>query len=223
MLNSYAFASSRIKTMSLDSSINKRKNLCIPYTARKSYIFIKKITKIQLFDLKYAILNRYAYESRNIEVINSEVTKNKSKFFQIPYVVWKIGILTKNTENVHFWLKYTYNNKYVVESPEIILSLRIEREKYVKASPHAKKHVSWPKNTFFTQISERSTCTHLHHSDWDSGGIRRWPIPASRLWPKKRKISLLNGYSSWYKHAINKFLIDNSASCSSQDIQVFEN
>ena len=50
-----------------------------------------------------------------------------------------------------------------------------------------------------------------------------WPIPASRLWPKKWKISLLNGYSSWYKHAINKFLIDNSASCSSQDIQVFEN
>ena len=40
---------------------------------------------------------------------------------------------------------------------------------------------------------------------------------------KKGKISLLNGYSSWYKHAINKFLIDNSASCSSQDIQVFEN
>ena len=40
---------------------------------------------------------------------------------------------------------------------------------------------------------------------------------------KKWKISFLNGYSSWYKHAINKFLIDNSASCSSQDIQVFEN
>ena len=40
---------------------------------------------------------------------------------------------------------------------------------------------------------------------------------------KKWKISLLNGYSSWYKHAINKFLIDNSASCSSQDIQVFDN
>ena len=50
-----------------------------------------------------------------------------------------------------------------------------------------------------------------------------WPIPASRLWPKKWEISLLYGYSSWYKHAINKFLIDNSASCSSQDIQVFEN
>ena len=45
-----------------------------------------------------------------------------------------------------------------------------------------------------------------------------WPIPASRLWLKKWKISLLNGYSSWCKHAINKFLIDNSASCSCQDI-----
>ena len=26
------------------------------------------------------------------------------------------------------------------------------------------------KNAFFAQISERSTCTHLHHSDLDSGG-----------------------------------------------------
>ena len=49
------------------------------------------------------------------------------------------------------------------------------------------------------------------------------PIPRSRLWPKKWEISLLNGYSSWCKLAINKFLIDNSASCWSQDIQVFEN
>ena len=41
---------------------------------------------------------------------------------------------------------------------------------------------------------------------------------------KKWKISLLNGYCQlWCKHAINKFLIDNSASCWSQDIQVFEN
>ena len=76
MLNSYAFASSRIKIKSLDSTINKRKNLCIPYTARKKSYFYQKITKIQLFDLKCAIINRYAYESRNIEVINSEVTKN---------------------------------------------------------------------------------------------------------------------------------------------------
>ena len=39
-------------------------------------------------------------------------------------------------------LKYTDNNKYVVESPEIIirklLSIRMEREKCVKASQHAK-------------------------------------------------------------------------------------
>ena len=105
MLNSYAFASFRIKIKSLDSTINKRKNLCIPYTARKNDIFIKKSQNTGFFDLKCAILNRYAYESINIEMINSEVTKNKRKFFQIPNVVWKIGILTKNTENSHFWLK----------------------------------------------------------------------------------------------------------------------
>ena len=47
----------------------------------------KKSQKYSFFDLKCAILNRYAYESRNIEMINSEVSKNKSKFFQIPDVV----------------------------------------------------------------------------------------------------------------------------------------
>ena len=81
MLKSYAFASSRIKIKSLDSTINKRKNLCIPYTARKNDIFIKKSQKLSFLDLKCAIPNKYAYESRNIEMITSEVTKNKSKFF----------------------------------------------------------------------------------------------------------------------------------------------
>ena len=46
MLNSYTFASSRIKIKSLDSTIDKRKHLCIPYTARKKNdIFIKKSQK----------------------------------------------------------------------------------------------------------------------------------------------------------------------------------
>ena len=65
---------------------------------------------------------------------------------------------------------------YVVESPEILigklLSIRIEREKCVKASKHAKNMFLTKKCIFFTQISERSTCTHLHHSDLDSGGQR---------------------------------------------------
>ena len=51
-------------------------------------IFLSKNHKnTAFFDPKCAILDRYAYESRNIEMINSEVTKNKSKFFQIPDVV----------------------------------------------------------------------------------------------------------------------------------------
>ena len=49
MLNSYTFASSRIKIRSFDSTINKRKGLHITYTARKEY---QKVTKIQLFGLK---------------------------------------------------------------------------------------------------------------------------------------------------------------------------
>ena len=40
-----------------------------------------------------------------------------------------------------FDLKFTNHNKYVVESPEILIRklslIRIEREKYVKASKHA--------------------------------------------------------------------------------------
>ena len=75
-----------------------------------------------------------------------------------------------------FDLKYTNNNKNVVKSPEIIirklLSIRIEREKCVKASQHAKNMFFDQKVHFFTQISERSTCTHLHNSDLDSGGQR---------------------------------------------------
>ena len=45
MLNSYTFVLSRIKIKSVFSDINKRKNLCIPYTARKNNIFIKKSQK----------------------------------------------------------------------------------------------------------------------------------------------------------------------------------
>ena len=75
-----------------------------------------------------------------------------------------------------FGSKYTDQNKYVVELPEILirklLSIRIEREKCVKASKHAKNMFFDQKMHFFTQISERSTCTHLHHSDLDSGGQR---------------------------------------------------
>ena len=75
-----------------------------------------------------------------------------------------------------FDLKYTDNNKYVVESPAIVirklLSIRIEREKCVKTSQHAENVFFDQKIAFFTQISERSTCTHLHHPDLDSGGQR---------------------------------------------------
>ena len=41
MLNSYTFVLSRIKIKNVFSTINKRKNLCIPYTAGKNNIFIK--------------------------------------------------------------------------------------------------------------------------------------------------------------------------------------
>ena len=107
--------------------------------------------KIQLYGLKYAILNRYAFESTNNEMINSEVTKMKCKFFYIPYKVWKIGILTKNTKDSHFLLEI-HKPQYVVESPEMLirklLSIRIEREKCVKASKHAQNTCLWPKSTF---------------------------------------------------------------------------
>ena len=63
----------------------------------------------------------------------------------LPYVVWKICIEPKILKIHIFDLEYTDNNKYVVETPEIIirklLSKRIEREKCVKASQHAKNMV----------------------------------------------------------------------------------
>ena len=77
MLNRYAFASSRIKIKSLDSTINKRKKSLHTLHSQRKWYFYQKITKIELFDLKRAILNyRHASESRKIEIINSEVTKN---------------------------------------------------------------------------------------------------------------------------------------------------
>ena len=73
-----------------------------------------------------------------------------------------------------FDLQYTDYNKYVVESPEIVdrklLSICIEREKSVKALKHVKNMFFDKKMHSFAQISERSTCTHLYHSDLDSGG-----------------------------------------------------
>ena len=72
------FVLSRIKMKSVFSIINKRKISAYPIQPEK-IIFLSKITKIQLFDLKCAILNRYSYEShesRNIEMINSEGIKN---------------------------------------------------------------------------------------------------------------------------------------------------
>ena len=74
MLNSYTYVFSMFKIKGVFSTINKRKNLCIPFTARKKKY--QEIVKIQLFDLKCAILNRYAYESSNMEMHNSEVIKN---------------------------------------------------------------------------------------------------------------------------------------------------
>ena len=73
-----------------------------------------------------------------------------------------------------FDVKYTVYNKYVLESPEIVirklLSIRNEREKCLKALKHTKTIFFDQKLNFFTHISERSTYTNLHHSDLDSGG-----------------------------------------------------
>ena len=60
--------------------INRKEKVILQNTPHQ------KITKIQLFDLICTILNRYAYESRNMEMINSEVIKNLSKLFYIPKV-----------------------------------------------------------------------------------------------------------------------------------------
>ena len=77
MLNSYTFVLSRIKMKSIFLTINKRKNLCIVYPMQpEKIIFWLKNHKNTVFDLKCAILNRYAYESRKMEMINSEVIRN---------------------------------------------------------------------------------------------------------------------------------------------------
>ena len=111
MLNSYTFALSRIKSKSLGSTIHKRKKTLHTLYSLKKIIFLskKKNNKKILFDLKCTILNRYTYESRNIEMINSEVTKNYRKFFYIPYLVWNWHF------NQKYW-KFTFFTKYIQSS-----------------------------------------------------------------------------------------------------------
>ena len=54
----------------------KPKKKFSPYPIQpEKIIFLSKKIKIQLFDVKCAILNKYVYESRNIEMLKSEVTK----------------------------------------------------------------------------------------------------------------------------------------------------
>ena len=53
---------------------------------------------------------------------------------------------------------------------------------------------------------------HVHYVAIDDLAITTGPFQRHVCDQEKWKILLLNGYSSWYKHAINKFLIDNSAS-----------
>ena len=74
-----------------------------------------------------------------------------------------------------FDLKYTNHNKYVVESPEILIRklslIRIEREKYVKASKHAKSMVFDQKVHFVPKLQNaQHLCTCIHHSELDSEG-----------------------------------------------------
>ena len=57
----------------------KKKSMHTLYTQKKLY-FYQKITKIQLFDLKCAILNRHTYESRNMEMIDSQKNQKLKKF-----------------------------------------------------------------------------------------------------------------------------------------------
>ena len=86
-----------------------------------------------------------------------------------------------------------HNIKYTVESQELLvrklLSIQIERRKCVKASKHAKNmFFFWQKMCIFTQISERSTCMHLQHSDLDSVGQRylgmtkKFSAPIGWIW-----------------------------------------
>ena len=156
----------------LDSTVNKRISLHTPYDQTKKYYFYQKITKMQLFDLKFAILNRYAFESTKIK--NDKFrTKTKVCFFLHTLRFVKYWHQPEILKINIFDLKYTNHNKYVVESPEILIrklsSIRIERENCLKLSKHAKHMFLDQKMHVFTQISEHSTHTHLNHSEFDSG------------------------------------------------------
>ena len=62
---------------------------------------------------------------------DSKVTK-KSTVISFTHLVWEMGVLTKNTENSHIYLKYTDNSKYnswfTKSLTRKLLSIWIERE-----------------------------------------------------------------------------------------------
>ena len=73
---------------------------------------------------------------------------------------WKLAFWPKILKIYIFDVKYTDYNKYVVESSEIVirklLSIRIEREKSVKALKHAKTIFFDQKLHFFSHKSQNA-------------------------------------------------------------------
>ena len=101
--------------------------------------------------------------------------KKLSKFFYMPYVVWKMGILINNIENSHFLLQILTainmllnHQKFQLESDYQYKS----KENNVYNLWNMLKTLFYQKIDLSTQISERSTFTLLHHSQLDSGGQR---------------------------------------------------
>ena len=104
-----------------------------------------------------------------IKKYRNDIFTSNQKFFYMSYVVWKTGVLTKNT----IFFQYTDHNTLVVELPEIFMRCintnRKRGEKFSRFRNVLKAFFFYQK-CIFTQILECLTYMLLYHSDF---GYRR--------------------------------------------------
>ena len=107
MHNNYTFALSRIKIRSFDSTINSKKDLFIPYTARKYNIFIKKSQKYSFFNIKWKWLYLFFLELQSghsalnfVHGVTLTKVHNILQTLETAVAIWRPPVWHQSTHNM---------------------------------------------------------------------------------------------------------------------------
>ena len=191
-LYSLTFTPFVIKIRSFDSNRNKRKNPCISYTTRKKSYFLQKSLKYVLFLFVYFFVfwpsMRYFQQVGLCIWINKGcnnkfgIKQNQKQILLLILLSVKYWHFNQLVKINFFYLIWTTHNTYVNES-------------------WMPKHIFNQKLHLFTQLSEHSTCTHLHQSALESGGQSHLKTRDSFCMPQNNVVwrfqglVLKNGYA----------------------------